>query len=512
MAVGSRGRPRPASNGRLSGAVLVLMSCLATLYTGGRLWRDVQVQKKLLQEAKGMGAGGQSKQDKSAKPLSVEDSILTLKLRELEKRHAMLQVQMAEAKTRGFISAVGSAAPDTLGSGSGGGGTDAAGHAGAVAGGEGAAGGGGAGGAGGAGSGAGGRERLLVAVLVSTAFGNRQRREAIRSTWMPTGALMVGGGGEWEGELGGVGGRRGDRGEWGGRGEGGGGMGGGRGGSTSLKDEMGVVLLALLLDTLLLTPSPSFAPRPASFPARPATTPGAALKKLQDEMGVLLRFAVGHSLNRGDSLDRAMLEERDKCNDIVVMDEYEEVEKSGGRKVKHLFEYAVRHWDADFYFKVNDDVYLSTMQLVSFLQRLKDRSGLYMGCFKSGVVVTEPNQQWFEPEWARFGDGKQYFQHAAAPVYGLSRDLALFLAFNGPLLHEYANEDISVGSWMLGLTATHHNDHRLCCASPPEEDCGRRREENKGCVAVSDWRCGGLFISTVTRLVKEGCVAVCPSD
>ncbi|CAI5509756.1 unnamed protein product [Closterium sp. Naga37s-1] len=402
MAVGSRGRPRPASNGRLSGAVLVLMSCLATLYTGGRLWRDVQVQKKLLQEAKGMGAGGQSKQDKSAKPLSVEDSILTLKLRELEKRHAMLQVQMAEAKTRGFISAVGSASPDT----SAGGGVDAAGHAGAVAGGEGAAGGGGVGGAGGAGSGAGRRERLLVAVLVSTAFGNRLRREAIRSTWMPT---------------------------------------------------------------------------------------GAALKKLQDEMGVVLRFAVGHSLNRGDSLDRAMLEERDKYNDIVVMDEYEEVEKSGGRKVKHLFEYAVRHWDADFYFKVNDDVYLSTMQLVSFLQRLKDRSGLYMGCFKSGVVVTEPNQQWFEPEWARFGDGKQYFQHAAAPVYGLSRDLALFLAFNGALLHEYANEDVSVGSWMMGLTATHHNDHRLCCASPPEEDCGRKREENKGCVAVSDWRCGGLF-------------------
>ncbi|GJP42731.1 hypothetical protein CLOM_g2267 [Closterium sp. NIES-68] len=409
MAVGSRGRPRPASTGRLSGAVLVLMSCLATLYTGGRLWRDVQVQKKLLQESKDLGAGGQSKQDKSARPLSVEDSILTLKLRELEKRHAMLQVQMAEAKTRGFISAVGSAASDTSGSGSGGGGggADAAGHAGAVAGGEGAAAGGGAGGAegGGGSSGAGGRERLLVAVLVSTAFGNRLRREAIRSTWMPT---------------------------------------------------------------------------------------GPALKKLQDEMGVVLRFAVGHSLNRGDSLDRAMLEERDKYNDIVIMDEYEEVEKSGGRKVKHLFEYAVKHWDADFYFKVNDDVYLSTMQLVSFLQRLKDRPGLYMGCFKSGVVVTEPNQQWFEPEWARFGDGKQYFQHAAAPVYGLSRDLALFLAFNGPLLHEYSNEDISVGSWMLGLTATHHNDHRLCCASPPEEDCGRRREENKGCVAVSDWRCGGL--------------------
>ena len=35
------------------------------------------------------------------------------------------------------------------------------------------------------------------------------------------------------------------------------------------------------------------------------------------------------------------------------------------------------------------------------------------------------------------------------------------------VLHKYANEDVSLGSWFIGLDAEHIDDRRLCCGTPP---------------------------------------------
>jgi hypothetical protein len=35
------------------------------------------------------------------------------------------------------------------------------------------------------------------------------------------------------------------------------------------------------------------------------------------------------------------------------------------------------------------------------------------------------------------------------------------------VLHKYANEDVSLGSWFLGLDVEHIDDRRLCCGTPP---------------------------------------------
>lgn len=35
------------------------------------------------------------------------------------------------------------------------------------------------------------------------------------------------------------------------------------------------------------------------------------------------------------------------------------------------------------------------------------------------------------------------------------------------MLHKYANEDVSLGSWFIGLDAEHIDDRRLCCGTPP---------------------------------------------
>lgn len=35
------------------------------------------------------------------------------------------------------------------------------------------------------------------------------------------------------------------------------------------------------------------------------------------------------------------------------------------------------------------------------------------------------------------------------------------------MLHKYANEDVSLGSWFIGLDVEQVDDRRLCCGTPP---------------------------------------------
>ena len=35
------------------------------------------------------------------------------------------------------------------------------------------------------------------------------------------------------------------------------------------------------------------------------------------------------------------------------------------------------------------------------------------------------------------------------------------------ILHRYANEDVSLGSWFIGLDVEHIDDRSLCCGSSP---------------------------------------------
>lgn len=36
-----------------------------------------------------------------------------------------------------------------------------------------------------------------------------------------------------------------------------------------------------------------------------------------------------------------------------------------------------------------------------------------------------------------------------------------------PILHKYANEDVSLGSWLIGLEVEHIDDRNMCCGTPP---------------------------------------------
>ncbi|KXG19439.1 hydroxyproline O-galactosyltransferase HPGT2 isoform X2 [Sorghum bicolor] len=195
---------------------------------------------------------------------------------------------------------------------------------------------------------------------------------------------------------------------------------------------------------------------------------GDALKKLE-EKGVVIRFVIGRSANRGDSLDRNIDDENQQTKDFLLLESHEEVTEELPSKAKFFFSAAVDTWEAEFYVKVEDNINLDLAGLIEMLEGRRGSQGLYMGCMKSGVVISEKYRQWYEPDWWKFGDSNTYFRHASGSLFILSKNLARYININSASLQSYAHDDISVGSWMMGLNATYVDDDRLCCSSSRQE-------------------------------------------
>ncbi|KAK1549330.1 hypothetical protein Q3G72_000286 [Acer saccharum] len=190
---------------------------------------------------------------------------------------------------------------------------------------------------------------------------------------------------------------------------------------------------------------------------------GDALRKLE-ERGVVIRFVIGRSANRGDSLDRNIDEENRTTKDFLILEGHEEAQEELPKKAKFFFSTAVQIWDAEFYVKVDDNIDLDLEALIGLLDRSRGQDGAYIGCMKSGDVVVEEGKPWYEPDWWKFGDGKSYFRHAEGPAIVLSKNLAQYININSASLKIYAHDDISVGSWMMGIQATYKDDNRFCCS------------------------------------------------
>jgi hypothetical protein len=112
------------------------------------------------------------------------------------------------------------------------------------------------------------------------------------------------------------------------------------------------------------------------------------------------------------------------------------------------------------------------------------------------LLLSYRNLKYHEPESWKFGeDGNKYFRHATGQIYAISKDLATYISINQyvlsmailyhnpldtnevnlmmpvifgrPILHKYANEDVSLGSWFIGLEVNHIDERNMCCGTPP---------------------------------------------
>ncbi|XP_027916158.1 probable beta-1,3-galactosyltransferase 3 isoform X2 [Vigna unguiculata] len=213
-------------------------------------------------------------------------------------------------------------------------------------------------------------------------------------------------------------------------------------------------------------------------------------QKLEEEKGIIIRFVIGHSSTSGGILDKAIEAEERLHADFLRLNHVEGYLELSA-KTKTYFSTAVALWDAEFYIKVDDDVHvnLATLALTLSMHRMKPR--VYVGCMKSGPVLAQKGVKYHEPEYWKFGEvGNKYFRHATGQLYAISQDLATYISINQDVLHRYANEDVSLGSWFIGLDVEHVDDRRMCCGTPP--DCEWKAQAGNICVASFDWKCSGI--------------------
>ncbi|KAK4391159.1 Beta-1,3-galactosyltransferase 7 [Sesamum angolense] len=195
---------------------------------------------------------------------------------------------------------------------------------------------------------------------------------------------------------------------------------------------------------------------------------GEQLRRLEEEKGIVVRFMIGHSATSNSILDRALDSEESQHKDFLRLDHIEGYHELSA-KTKIFFTTAVAKWDADFYVKVDDDVHVNLGSLAANLARHRSKPRVYIGCMKSGPVLAQKNVKYHEPEYWKFGeDGNNYFRHATGQIYAISKDLASYISINQPILHKYANEDVSLGSWFIGLEIEHIDDRNMCCSTPPD--------------------------------------------
>ncbi|CAO2833568.1 unnamed protein product [Amaranthus hypochondriacus] len=217
---------------------------------------------------------------------------------------------------------------------------------------------------------------------------------------------------------------------------------------------------------------------------------GEKRRKLEEEKGIIMRFVIGHSATAGGILDKAIEAEDQKHGDFLRLEHVEGYLELSA-KTKIYFATAVALWDAEFYIKVDDDVHVNIATLGATLIRHRSKPRVYIGCMKSGPVLAQKGVRYHEPEHWKFGDdGNRYFRHATGQLYAVSKDLATYISINQHVLHKYANEDVSLGSWFIGLDVEHIDDRRLCCGTPP--DCEWKAQAGNVCVASFDWTCSGI--------------------
>ncbi|XVE87775.1 hypothetical protein DITRI_Ditri19aG0015100 [Diplodiscus trichospermus] len=222
-------------------------------------------------------------------------------------------------------------------------------------------------------------------------------------------------------------------------------------------------------------------------------------KKLEEEKGIIIRFVIGHSSTLGGILDRAIEAEEKAHGDFLRLQHIEGYLELSA-KTKTYFATAVSLWDAEFYVKVDDDVHVNLATLGMTLAGHSMKPRVYIGCMKSGPVLARKGVKYHEPEYWKFGEvGNKYFRHATGQLYAISKDLATYISINQDVLHKYANEDVSLGSWFIGLDVEHVDDKRLCCGTPP--DCEWKAQAGNICVASFDWRCSGICRS-VERIME----------
>ncbi|KMZ75116.1 Beta-1,3-GlcNAc transferase, family GT31 [Zostera marina] len=173
----------------------------------------------------------------------------------------------------------------------------------------------------------------------------------------------------------------------------------------------------------------------------------------------LKRFVIGRSSN---SLKNAALgKEIQKYDDFLLLN-VEDNYNNLCLKTIIFFKEAFKLYDCSFYVKMDDDIYLRPDRLSLLLGKKRSNPRNYIGCMKTGYVVKDPNQKWYDPKFHLLAS--EYYLYAYGSLYALSSDIVsrLVTVRNDRFKIFRGLEDAMIGSWMLAMDVEHEHENELC--------------------------------------------------
>uniref|UniRef100_A0A0D9ZVF0 Hexosyltransferase n=1 Tax=Oryza glumipatula TaxID=40148 RepID=A0A0D9ZVF0_9ORYZ len=146
------------------------------------------------------------------------------------------------------------------------------------------------------------------------------------------------------------------------------------------------------------------------FPPKPE-----GIVSLEHGTGLSFRFVVGRTKDKEKMAD--LQKEVDMYHDFLFVDAEEDTKPP--QKMLAFFKAAYDMFDADFYVKADDAIYLRP--------------------------------------------GNEYFSHASGLLYALSSEVVGSLAAtNNDSLRMFDYEDVTIGSWMLAMNVKHEDNRAMC--------------------------------------------------
>lgn len=197
--------------------------------------------------------------------------------------------------------------------------------------------------------------------------------------------------------------------------------------------------------------------RRAWFPADEA-----AMKRVEEDYGLIVRFVVGHTPSREHEV--ALQKETEEFGPFLrlpINDTYE-----GLPWKTHAFVVtAFRLYNPKFVVKLDDDVYVRLDRLRLALAQYEERKFEFIGCMRREPIVSVPGKRYYEPDHAIFSS-TEYHTYPLGSFYVLANSAAKMISsiddINPAWLRHLASEDTMMGAWMLSLNVKHFDDRRLC--------------------------------------------------
>lgn len=180
-------------------------------------------------------------------------------------------------------------------------------------------------------------------------------------------------------------------------------------------------------------------------------------KKYANSSLVALRFVVG-LLNLSDDVRNDLIAEKNKYQDLVLIEDLLDSYKNLTRKTLYTFIWAAYNMRFLYLFKCDDDTYPHLGRMLYELHSRGSIHRLYWGFFLQNAPVRRTGK-WRDKEWSL---GKHYVKFAIGGGYVISSDLIDLLVNNALYLQLFTNEDVAVGLWLASFDIERRHDVRFC--------------------------------------------------